>query len=95
MQFIPSTWAAYGLGGDVHDPADAIRGAANYLAANGGARSPARALFRYNPSPLYVRGVLAYSRTMARSPRTFYELYAWQAYMRTRDGEVRLTGPGR
>src|SRR5439155_20144830 len=34
MQFIPSTWRAYGLGGNVHDPHDAILGAANYLHAN-------------------------------------------------------------
>jgi hypothetical protein len=26
MQFIPSTWEAYGMGGDVHDPQDAIMG---------------------------------------------------------------------
>jgi membrane-bound lytic murein transglycosylase B len=95
MQFIPSTWAAYGLGGDVHDPADAIRGAANYLSASGAPRNYARALFAYNRSPLYVRAVLAYARTMARRPRAFFELYSWQAYMRTADGEVRLTGPGR
>jgi membrane-bound lytic murein transglycosylase B len=94
MQFVPETWAAYGLGGDVHDPADAIRGAANYLAASGARRSHARALYAYNRSPLYVRAVLAYARTMARRPRAFYELYAWQAYMRTKRGEVRLTGPG-
>jgi membrane-bound lytic murein transglycosylase B len=36
MQFIPSTWAAYGLGGDVHDPHDAVMGAANYLHARAG-----------------------------------------------------------
>ena len=35
MQFIPSTWAAYGMGGDIRDPADAIMGAANYLRASG------------------------------------------------------------
>ena len=31
MQFLPATWRAYGLGGDVHDPHDSILGAANYL----------------------------------------------------------------
>jgi hypothetical protein len=30
MQFLPSTWAAHGLGGDVHDPRDAGLGAANW-----------------------------------------------------------------
>jgi membrane-bound lytic murein transglycosylase B len=31
MQFLPSTWAAYGMGGDIRDDRDAILGAANYL----------------------------------------------------------------
>src|SRR5205823_3483376 len=35
MQFIPSTWAGYGLGGDIPDPHDAIMGAGNYLHAAG------------------------------------------------------------
>src|SRR5262245_33975457 len=52
MQFIPSTWAAYGLGGDVHDSHDAILGAANYLAASGARRDESRALYHYNPSGL-------------------------------------------
>jgi membrane-bound lytic murein transglycosylase B len=37
MQFLPSTWAHYGLGGDVWNNHDAILGAAHYLAANGAA----------------------------------------------------------
>ena len=48
MQFIPATWHVYGLGGDVHDPRDAIMGAANYLAANHGATRERDALRRYN-----------------------------------------------
>ncbi|MGH2578541.1 MAG: lytic murein transglycosylase, partial [Actinomycetota bacterium] len=35
MQFIPSTWRAYGNGGDIHDPHDAILAAANLLHHNG------------------------------------------------------------
>ena len=31
MQFLPSTWKAYGLGGDIHSPRDAVLGAGNYL----------------------------------------------------------------
>ena len=54
MQFMPATWAAYGLGGDVQDPRDAILGAANYLHANGAPGEPRRALYHYNPSQLYV-----------------------------------------
>ena len=35
MQFMPATWEAFGDGGDVHNPRDAILGAARYLAHNG------------------------------------------------------------
>jgi membrane-bound lytic murein transglycosylase B len=77
MQFIPATWEAYGLGGDIHDPRDAILGAANYLRANGAPRQEARALFRYNPSSLYVRAVSRYARIMRRDPAAFYAFYAW------------------
>ena len=48
MQFLPATWRAYGLGGDVHDPHDAILGAANYLRASGAPGDLRRALFAYN-----------------------------------------------
>ena len=97
MQFMPATWAAYGMGGDVRDPRDAILGAANYLRASGAPRDYARALYAYNPSPLYVRAVRSYARVMARRPHAFYELYAWQVYARaTAAGpQRRLTGPGR
>ena len=95
MQFIPSTWAAYGMGGDVRDPRDAIMGAANYLSASGAPRDYARALHAYNPSSLYVSAVLSYARVMARRPQAFYELYAWQVYARDEGrAERRLTGPG-
>jgi soluble lytic murein transglycosylase-like protein len=77
MQFIPATWAAYGLGGDVQDPRDAILGAANYLRANGAPRRERRALFRYNPSPLYVQAVSRYARAMRRDPLAFHAFYAW------------------
>jgi membrane-bound lytic murein transglycosylase B len=95
MQFMPATWKAYGLGGDPRDPHDAIRGAANYLRASGAPRDYARALYHYNPSPLYVSAVRAYARVMARRPSAFYELYAWQVYVRAPGGgERRVTGPG-
>ena len=93
MQFIPSTWRAYGLGGDVHDPHDAILGAANYLHANGAPGDYRRALFRYNPSSAYVDAVLRYARRIEADPRAFYELYARQVFVRTPRGLVRLTGP--
>ena len=77
MQFMPATWAAYGLGGDVHDPRDAILGAANYLHANGAPGDDRAALFHYNPSSLYVDAVSRYARRIERDPLAFYAFYAW------------------
>jgi Transglycosylase SLT domain len=94
MQFIPQTWAAYGLGGDIHDPHDAILGAANYLHANGAPRDDRAALYHYNPSSHYVNAVLAYANRIRRDPRYFYEYYAWQVFVRTPNGTRRITGPG-
>ena len=63
MQFLPATWKAYGMGGDINDPHDAIFGAANYLKANGGAAGRMdNALFRYNNSNRYVRAVTLYAK---------------------------------
>jgi membrane-bound lytic murein transglycosylase B len=89
MQFLPATWRAYGLGGDVHDPHDAILGAANYLRANGGARDARRALYRYNPSPLYVDAVLRLAHRITHVPDALAEYYAWDVYVRTPSGERR------
>jgi membrane-bound lytic murein transglycosylase B len=94
MQFIPATWRAYGLGGDVHDPHDAILGAANYLHANGAPKNMSRALIRYNPSPLYVDAVLRYAARIRADRRAFYDYYARQVYVRTPQGLRRITGPG-
>jgi hypothetical protein len=93
MQFMPATWRAYGLGGDIRNPRDAILGAAHYLHANGAPRSYRRALLHYNPSAHYVDAVLDFARRMRADDRAFYAYYAWQVYVR-RDGRVRrVTGP--
>jgi membrane-bound lytic murein transglycosylase B len=84
MQFIPSTWAAFGLGGDIRDTEDAILGAANYLHANGAPGDERRALYRYNPSDDYVDAVSRYTRRMRADPDLFYVLYAWQVYTGSR-----------
>jgi membrane-bound lytic murein transglycosylase B len=94
MQFMPATWSAYGLGGNVRDPRDAILGAANYLHANGAPREEGRALFHYNPSRLYVSAVRRYARQMRRDPNAFYSYYAWQVFVRTKTGLRRMSGPG-
>ena len=93
MQFIPSTWRAYGLGGDVHDPHDAILGAANYLRHSGAPRDYRRALYAYNPSLDYVNAVLRYVRRIRRDSRAYYAFHAWQLFVRTPSGLRRLTGP--
>jgi soluble lytic murein transglycosylase-like protein len=94
MQFIPSTWAAYGLGGDVQDDHDAVLGAANYLSANGAPGDDRNALFHYNPVPAYVTAVTRYAKAMEKDPDLFYAYYNWQVFVRTTRGDVRLTGPG-
>ena len=76
MQFMPATWQGYGRGGDVHDPRDAILGAARLLAASGARQDEAAALYRYNPSSLYVTAVSRYARVMRRDPLAYYALYA-------------------
>jgi soluble lytic murein transglycosylase-like protein len=93
MQFLPSTWRVYGLGGDIHDPHDAILGAANYLHASGAPRSYRRALYAYNHAFPYVNAVLLYTRHMLRRPHDFVEYYNWQVFVITPSGERRLTGP--
>jgi hypothetical protein len=93
MQFIPSTWEAYGLGGDINDPRDAILGAANYLRANGAPGRLREALYRYNPSELYVNAVLAYTERIRQDPRAFLSYYSWQVFVRVPGGTRRITGP--
>jgi soluble lytic murein transglycosylase-like protein len=94
MQFIPSTWRAYGMGGDVHDPHDAIMGAANYLSASGAPEDLTGALYAYNPSDLYVRAVLAYTDRIRRDRNSFLSYYSWQIFVRMPSGGTRrITGP--
>jgi soluble lytic murein transglycosylase-like protein len=54
MQFMPGTWAAYGRGGDINDPADAIPAAARYLCAHNAIWDERGALFAYNHAWSYV-----------------------------------------
>ena len=65
MQFMPTTWAAYGVDADGDgttdpaDPDDAIHSAARYLSASGAPRDWYRAVFAYNHADWYVQEVLA------------------------------------
>ena len=94
MQFIPSTWAAYGMGGDVEDPHDAIMGAANYLRASGAPENYRMALHAYNPSSAYVDAVLRYTRRIRTDPRAYFAFHSWQVFVNTPSGIRRITGPG-
>jgi hypothetical protein len=63
MQFMPETWAAYGVDAngdgrkDPYDPEDAIFAAANYLSASGAPRDWHGAIFAYNHAESYVEKV--------------------------------------
>jgi hypothetical protein len=93
MQFLPATWKAYGLGGDIHKPRDAVMGAANYLHASGAPGDYARALHAYNPDRRYVDAVLRHARQIRRDSRAYYAYYNWQVFVVTTHGDVRRTGP--
>jgi soluble lytic murein transglycosylase-like protein len=84
MQFEPATWKSYGLGGNINNPGDAILGAANYLAANHYKTDERRAVYHYNPSPLYVDAVIRYTRRISRDPAAFFVYYSWRVYFRER-----------
>jgi len=90
MQFLPSTFAAYGEGGDIYSPRDAILAAGRYLAANGFATDRDRALFRYNNSDRYVRAINDYAEILAIDPAAFDGYYRWDVYYRTTAGDVLL-----
>ena len=89
MQFIPSTWAAYGEG-DVNNHSDAIRAAARYLRANGAPGNMANALYRYNPSEHYVRSITAYAEVMKSDAEAFRGYYHWEVYYLTTQGDMLL-----
>jgi murein DD-endopeptidase MepM/ murein hydrolase activator NlpD len=74
MQFIPSSWRAYGVDAnndgrkDPYNPVDAICAAGNYLKAAGGQEDLSRAIFAYNHADWYVDEVLLYARQYGRIP---------------------------
>jgi membrane-bound lytic murein transglycosylase B len=84
MQFIPTTWAIYGRGGDVTSNRDSIYAAARYLRAAGAPSDMARALRAYNNSARYVRAVTAYAQQMQADERAYLGYHAWQVYYGTR-----------
>lgn len=90
MQFLPSTFAAYGDGGDIRSPRDSIMAAGRYLAANNFAADPDHAIFRYNHADQYVAAVKDYAAVLAADPASFAGFYRWDVYCVTVDGDVVL-----
>ncbi len=90
MQFLPSTFAAYGEGGDILSPHDSIMAAGRYLAANGFADDRDYALYRYNNSNQYVQAVNDYAAVLAADPAAFAGYYRWDVYYKTSAGDVLL-----
>jgi Transglycosylase SLT domain len=74
MQFLPATWAQYGVDAngdgfkDPYNPADAIFAAARYLRAAGGDRNVRAAVFAYNHSQAYVDSVLLRAQLLGGTP---------------------------
>lgn len=90
MQFLPSTFAGYGQGGDIHSPHDSILAAGRYLAANGFATDRDHAIYGYNHANQYVRAVDDYAALIAADPATFAAFYRWDVYCLTTAGDVLL-----
>jgi len=74
MQFLPSTWKAYGVDAnkdgrrDPYNPVDAIFGAARYLRAAGAETDLSKAIFAYNHADWYVDSVLVRARLIGGLP---------------------------
>jgi murein DD-endopeptidase MepM/ murein hydrolase activator NlpD len=74
MQFLPSSWATYGVDAngdgfkDPYNPADAIFAAARYLRAAGAATNVRAAVFAYNHSQAYVESVMLRAKLLGGTP---------------------------
>jgi len=72
MQFMPSTWARWGVDAngdgvaDPNNPTDAIFSAARYLAACGGQTDISGAIYCYNHADWYVNDVLGLAASFSR-----------------------------
>ncbi len=74
MQFIPSSWKAYGVDAngdgrkDPYNPADAIFAAGRYLKAAGAKDDLRRAIFAYNHANWYVESVMLRAKLVRALP---------------------------
>jgi hypothetical protein len=74
MQFMPSTWKAWGIDAngdgiaDPYNPVDAIFSAARYLHAAGASKNLSNAVFAYNHATWYVDSVLLRAKLIGGMP---------------------------
>ncbi len=74
MQFLPSTWAKYGVDAtgsgyaDPYNPVDAIFAAARYLNAAGASHNLWNAIYAYNHASWYVQSVLLRAKLIGGMP---------------------------
>lgn len=90
MQFLPSTFAAYAEGGDIHSPRDSIMAAGRMLAANGFAGNRDGAVYSYNHSSNYVGAVKDYAAAIGADPAVLPGYHRWDVYYLTTSGDVLL-----
>ncbi len=82
MQFLPSSWAQYGVNAngdgyaDPYNPADAIFAAARYLNAAGGVQHIRAAIFAYNHSQSYVASVMLRAQLLHGTPAPLLQAIA-------------------
>jgi hypothetical protein len=76
MQFMPATWASYGVDAfkagyaDPYNPVDAIFAAARYLRAAGAAQDLKGAILAYNHSDEYAESVLLRAKLISTYPQS-------------------------
>jgi hypothetical protein len=90
MQFLPSTFARWGAGGDINDPHDAIMAAGRYLQSSGAPKDMHRALYAYNHSEHYVKAVTLYAQQIQADALAYRAYHQWQVYYITPRGDLWL-----
>ena len=86
MQFLPSTFAEYGQGGNIDDDHDAVLAAARLLAAHHGATNINQALLAYNDDQRYAQAVEDYAGVLLANPAAFNGYYQWPVVYQTSTG---------
>jgi hypothetical protein len=96
MQFMPSTWARYGVDADGDgkadpwNPVDAIFAAARYLHASGAESSLPNAIWAYNHAGWYVDQVIDRARTFAGLPDDLVAVLTREGFADTKSLHARL-----